>query len=80
MTTSREIRRALCKTKSKSEIEIYLVCLIEWLEQSRKRKMAKQTNGIDEDSVIIIGKRFFYLLRNNPLLIHAVIVIYYRSF
>ena len=51
--TSGEIGRALCK-KSKSQIEIHVVCLIKWLEQSKKRIIAKQTNGIDEDSVIIV--------------------------
>ena len=61
MTTSGEIRRALCKTKSKSEIEIYLVCLIKWLEQSRKRKMAKQTDGTDEEPGRLLGTReYFY--------------------
>ena len=47
---------------------------------SKKRIMAKQSNGTDEDSVIIADQYLLYLFRNNPLLTHGVALIYYRSF
>ena len=37
-----------------------------------KRIIAKQTNGTDEDSVIIVDQYLFYLHRNKPVLNHGV--------
>ena len=42
---------------------------------SKKRIMAKQSNGTDEDSVIIADQYLLYLFRNNPLLTHGVALI-----
>ena len=38
--------------------------------------MDKQTNGTDENSVIIVDQYLFYLLRNDPLLTYGVALIY----
>ena len=51
--STKEIRGALCKTKSKGDL-YNIVCLIKWLEQTKERIMLKQTNSTDEDCVVII--------------------------
>ena len=40
-----------------------------------KNNVKKETNGTNEDSVIIVDQYLFYLLRYNPLLNHGVALI-----